>query len=306
LLAKDAKSRKAAKGHQLAEGQAAAASSAADHRNTLNDLTNAQWMYFSRNVWTTTYSSELGFDLRKKQGGNKPPRLMKELIEMFTKKGQKVLDPMCGVGGTLLGCSLAGRDGIGIELNPEWIRIYDQVCKREGIKKFKVIQGDCLSVLKTLPDNSIDLAIVDPPYREDTKWDRTMCNDTHAARVASVPERYSTDGADFGNIMDYPQFLAKIRLLSAELFRVLKQEKYLVVFAKDEYQGREFREKSAEMAEAVHAAAAGFQWKSKITWYQHGAKLRPYGVPYSFVPNITDQKILVFKKSDRVGRTKKS
>lgn len=300
LVAKDAKSRKTPKGRQLAEGRASA-----DPRNALNDLTNAQWMYFSRNVWTTTYPAELGLDLRKKQGGNKPPRLMKELIEMFTKKGQKVLDPMCGVGGTLLGCALAGREGIGIELNPEWIRIYDEVCKREGVKKFKVIQGDCLGVLKTLPDNSIDLAIVDPPYREDTKWDRTMCDDTHAARVASVPEKYSTDGADFGNVMDYQQFLAKMRLLSAEIFRVLGQEKYLVVFAKDEYQGGEFREKSAEMAEAVKAAA-GFQWKSKITWYQHGARLRPYGVPYSFVPNIADQKILVFKKSDRVGRKKRS
>ena len=47
---------------------------------------------------------------------------------------------------------------------------------------------------------------------------------------------------------------------------------------------------------------AGFQFKGKITWYQAGAKLRPYGVPYGYVPNITDQKIMIFKNSTKVGR----
>ena len=28
----------------------------------------------------------------------------------------------------------------------------------------KIIQGDCLKVLKTLPDESIDLVFADPPY----------------------------------------------------------------------------------------------------------------------------------------------
>jgi hypothetical protein len=142
--------------------------------------------------------------------------------------------------------------------------------------------------------------VVDPPYREDTKWDRTMSNGTYATRIANLPERYSTNEKDFGNLMDYSEFLASIKLLSSKVKRVLKEEKYFVVFAKDEYQNGEFREKSTIMAHTVRFA--GFQWKSKITWYQAGAKLRPYGVPYSFVPNITDQKILIFKNSTHVGR----
>ena len=31
---------------------------------------------------------------------------------------------------------------------------------------FEVIQGDCLEVLKTLPDASFDAIITDPPYPE--------------------------------------------------------------------------------------------------------------------------------------------
>jgi DNA modification methylase len=271
-----------------------------DPRNSLNDLSNTQWMYFTRSVWTTSYPNELGFELRKKQGGNKPPRLMKELIEFFTKRGQRVLDPMSGVGGTLIGCSLARRKGLGIELSHEWVDIYKQVCEQEGLEKFRVIVGDCLEALNELEENSFDFVVVDPPYREDVKWDRTMCDETYATRIANVPESYSASERDFGNMMNYSQFLANIFLLSRKVKRILKEEQYFVVFSKDEYQNGEFNEKSSIMAEMIRRA--GFQWKGKITWYQAGAKLRPYGVPYSYVPNITDQKILVFRNSTRVSR----
>jgi len=31
-------------------------------------------------------------------------------------------------------------------------------------KKCNLIQGDCLEVLKELPDESVDLVLTDPPY----------------------------------------------------------------------------------------------------------------------------------------------
>jgi len=266
-----------------------------DPRNRLNDLTNSEWMFFTRSVWITTYPNDIGFELRKKQGGNKPPRLMADLVRFFTKRDERVLDPMNGVGGTLLGCALCEREGIGIELNPEWTEIYRKVCKKVGLKEFNVITGDCLEVLDDMESRSIDLVVVDPPYREDTRWDRTMCNSTYVTRIANVPEQFSTSERDFGNIMNYSHFLANALLLSHKIKRVLKDGRYFVVFCKDEYQNGEFREKSSSMAQII--AKAGFQWKGKITWYQAGAKLRPYGVPYGYVPNITDQKILIFKNS---------
>jgi len=35
----------------------------------------------------------------------------------------------------------------------------------------KVIQGDCLEVMKTMPDNSVDLIVTSPPYNLDIKYD---------------------------------------------------------------------------------------------------------------------------------------
>ena len=39
--------------------------------------------------------------------------------------------------------------------------------------------GDCLEAMKEMPDNTYDLAIVDPPYKEDTKGLRAGFNRSH-------------------------------------------------------------------------------------------------------------------------------
>ena len=53
-----------------------------------------------------------------------------------------MLDPFMGVGGVLLGASLAGRTATGIEINPEWIDIYREVCRLEGIAEQEALAGD--------------------------------------------------------------------------------------------------------------------------------------------------------------------
>ncbi len=265
-----------------------------DDRNPLNNLTNTEWMFFTRSVWNTTYRHILSHDLRKEQGGNKPPGLMKDLIEFFTKPGEKVLDPTAGVGGTLLGCALSERKGVGIEINPKWVDIYKKICKKNNVEEFEVLIGDCLEKIDELKGVTFDFVVMDPPYREDVEWDRTMCNNTHYSRDAGIAKKYSEDDKDWGNIKDAELFLEKIYDISKKIWNILADGRYFVVFCKDEYQDGEYQEKSSILAEIIRKA--GFCWKGKITWYQSGAKLRPYGVPYSYVPNIIDQKILIFRK----------
>ncbi len=269
-------------------------SSDVDKRNYLNELNNKEWMFFTRSVWATTYPSEYSHALRKKQGGNKPPSLMVEILRFFTKSGDKVLDPMNGVGSTLIACALTGRKGTGIEINPEWIEIYNEVCNENELEKFNVIQGDALEEIDNFKPKSIDFVTFDPPYRADTKWNRTMCNDTHESRNAKIGETYSDSDMDLGNLLDPEIYLGKIRELCSKIYRILKDKKYLVVFTKDEYQEGQYQEVSSILADAIKSC--GFKWKGKISWYQHGAFLRPYGVPYSYVPNLIDQKILIFRK----------
>ena len=56
-------------------------------RNTLNELSGDEWLFFTKSVLSTAYPSGFGHRLRKAHGANKPPQLMKDLIEFFTPPG---------------------------------------------------------------------------------------------------------------------------------------------------------------------------------------------------------------------------
>ena len=59
----------------------------------------------------------------------KPVRLLMHLIELFTIKGQVVLDPFLGSGATVLAAIQTSRSCIGIEINPEYIEIAEKRIK---------------------------------------------------------------------------------------------------------------------------------------------------------------------------------
>ena len=52
-----------------------------------------------------------------------PPALAERCIKAGSPHGGTVVDPFTGAGTTLLVADRLGRDGVGIELNPEYIAI---------------------------------------------------------------------------------------------------------------------------------------------------------------------------------------
>src|SRR5258708_20519604 len=104
--------------------------------------------------------------MRKKHGANKPPQLMKTLIEYFTKQDELVLDPFAGVGGTLIGATIARRPrrAIGIEINNEWIDIYKKVVKQEKLSSQKLILVDFVAMMQEMENETFDFIVTDPPY----------------------------------------------------------------------------------------------------------------------------------------------
>jgi site-specific DNA-methyltransferase (adenine-specific) len=53
----------------------------------------------------------------------KPLELVKWLVQSFSNRGATVLDPFVGSGTTLAACALAGRSGVGVELNEEYFAV---------------------------------------------------------------------------------------------------------------------------------------------------------------------------------------
>ena len=272
------------------ETEPAAAEAAVDPRNTLNDLTAREWTYFTRSVWQTSYGAEYGHARRKAHSANKPPRLCRELIEFFTKRGMRVLDPFAGVGGTLLGAGLSGRAAVGIEIEPRWVEIYRQVCAEEGIPPQEVIVDDCRTVLAAMPAGSFDFVLTDPPYFRITTA-RTSSDQTRLVTA------FSQQSGDVGNLASYDDFLAAMEEVFRELYRVLRPGKYAALFMKNRYIEGRFYPVAHDLARRMETA--GFEWRGEHIWNQVGQRLYPFGYPFAYVPNTVHHSINVFRKSSR-------
>jgi DNA modification methylase len=264
-------------------------------KNQLNELTGDRWMWFTKSLVTTTYPMEFGHKLRRAHGANKPPRLMQEQIEFFTKGDGLVLDPFAGVGGTLIGASIAEppRRAIGIEINQEWADIYRKVCEQEGMEPQEMLVGDCLAIMPTLEAESVDFIATDPPYN--IHVDKTMCDGKYgwANRESDYTMR-SEEERDFANLATYAHYLDAMERTFVECHRLLKPGAYMTVILRNAYQeGRYFLTNALV---AARAESADLVLKGEKIWYQAGTALRPYGYPYGFVPNIVHQFILIFQK----------
>jgi len=270
---------------------------AVDPRNKLNELTGGEWLYFTKSTITTAYPKEYGHEVRKQHGANKPPQLMKELIEFFSKSDGIVLDPFAGVGGTLIGASICRnpRKCIGIEINQKWVDIYNKVCEIEGIEPQDMQVGDCLVEMQNLSKNSIDFIATDPPYN--IHLGKTMSGDKYADEFSNRRTDYNMQSdkeGDVANAENYPAYLDTMENIFEQCCRVLKPKGYMVVILRNAYQDSRYILTNADLAEK--AQNVGFVLKGEKIWYQAGTRLRPYGYPYAYVPNITHQFIMIFRK----------
>jgi len=296
--------------------------------NDLNELSGEEWLFFTRSVLLTAYPSELGHPLRRRHGANKPPRLMARLVEFFSRTGELVLDPFAGVGGTLLGAAIARgpRRALGFELDPRWVSIYEQVVAdalserggdgpeladlgpadpggRRGFDPSgcEMRTGDALELLAGVPDDSIDFVATDPPYT--VQIPLTMAGGKLAEAHANRRTGYAMvgdDPRDLANAPSHDAYLAAMESVFIEFRRVLRPGRYAVVIVRDAYLDGVYRFTGAELA--GRAAAAGLVPKGDLVWYQAGTRLRPYGYPRAFVPNIAHQHVVVLRREEATGR----
>lgn len=266
-------------------------------KNKLNCLTGKEWMFFTKTVFRTNYPSEYGHELRKQHHANKPPLLMKELVEFFTKEKQHVLDPFCGVGGTLLGASICNRKATGIEINSQWIDVYNEVCEKEGIQSEETIVGNALEVMKEMIDKGrkFHSIITDPPYSP--ALEKTLCDEKYGrSNRKSNLTSFSEDTDDFRNADSFDHYFDLMEKTGALMYNLIHNEKYVAIMIRDSYQEGRYINTTAEVSKRMEHV--GFIPKGIKIWYQVGAPIRPYGYPYAYVPNIVHHNILVLRKEE--------
>lgn len=263
--------------------------------NRVNDLTGREWVFWTRSVITKPYPPSLQHALRNEHGGQKPPELCADLLRVFTKEGQTVLDPFMGVGGVLLGATLSGRTAVGIDINTRWIEIYREVCQREGMAVQETIAADAREGLKGLVGRSFDCILTDVPYwKMDTaaRSRGTYKKVGEKARPARASKLSTFHEGEYASKEEWLQSMGTIFRSSADL---LRPEGYLLTFIGDMYRDNTYHCLSAELAGEI-SKIPGLVWKANLVWYDVSKKLHLYGYQYSYIPSLIHQNVLVFRK----------
>ncbi|WP_436344552.1 DNA methyltransferase [Natronorubrum sp. FCH18a] len=297
-----------------------------DERNRVNDLTGKEWKYATKSVIAEGYPPDVQHDLRGEHGGQKPPRLCADLIERFSKAGDTVLDPFAGVGGTLLGasfCEYEGtgrREAIGFERTERWIEVYETVLERENeerrsrgeppLAEQNVRHGDCADLIGEIPDDSVDLLLTDVPYwhmdeLEQTRNERATresklgsfdAGDDAAAESTDAAADAERDGTadDETETRTKAEWLADMAEKFDRFTDAVASDGHLVVFIGDMYREQSYEFLSADLARAIESAAP-VTLAANLIWYDPTKDLHVYGYPFSFVPSMVHQNVLVFR-----------
>lgn len=270
-----------------------------DIRNNLNNLSGKRWLFFLNSVEVTSYpvNGEEGYEhkIRKIHPTPKPPQLMRSIIEFFTKEGEWVLDPFMGVGGTLLGSSLAKRNCMGFDIAEKYIDAYKKANASLHLKEQIALVEDARNI-KDMPDEYkgfFDLVLTDPPYCNMQAKPKTGEKAKRNGGKFATP--FTEDTRDIGNI-NYDLYLNELRDIIEKTVFYLKNGKYLVVFTKDLQPTKTAHNMLHADIISTLSKIDGLRFKGYKIWYDKTQNLYPFGYPFSYVVNQFHQFILIFKK----------
>ncbi|MCP2323666.1 SAM-dependent methyltransferase [Hamadaea flava] len=99
------------------------------------------------------------------------PAIAAHAIAAYTQPGELVLDPMCGIGTTLVEATHLGRDAIGVEYEPAWAELATRNIAHaagQGATGTAVVHtGDATTLTSLVPPAAVGkvaLVLTSPPY----------------------------------------------------------------------------------------------------------------------------------------------
>lgn len=199
----------------------------------VNDLDSSKWRQYEKEnlqfttLWDSPERDPYGWSLTTIKG-NSPIEIPRQCILRFSKEGETVLDPFVGSGSTLIACARLKRVGVGIEINPNIIKLLKKNLSQHilepelngWLKKQKYIQGDSRHIKELgIEKDSIDLIFAHPPY-----WD-----------LIKYSEEYGDTEGDLSKELTLEGFLKSLKQIFKECFDVLKKGRFLCVLIGEDF-----------------------------------------------------------------------
>lgn len=122
---------------------------------------------------------------------------------------------------------------------------------------YKLLNGDCLELMKKIPDNSIDLIVTDPPYK--------MYHSTGGCTNIGMKNKWQGNIKAGNTVMDFDLNI-KFSEWLPETYRVLKNNSHCYIFCNDK-----------NVQELLNEATkCGFRESNILVWIKNNATPNRY------------------------------
>ncbi|MBX5451979.1 DNA methyltransferase [Thermogemmatispora sp.] len=239
----------------------------------LNCLTPKEWIKCQLGVWQFSYEKR---DIRDKQKhpATFPIALARRCIELFTHRGELVLDPFMGSGTTLIAARDVGRNAVGFDIHPDYVALAHERLSREPISndpqlaqtRQLALHDDARNIPLYLDPESVACIVTSPPYAN--LLNRARLNKSRRGQARKNDqyhriEQYSQLPEDLGTL-ELGAYAQAMREIFSGLLPLLKKRAHCVVNVTDMWW--ENHRITIHMAVIEALRLAGYELRNIIIW----------------------------------------
>lgn len=263
----------------------------------LNCMTAKEWIKCQLGVWQFNYS---GRDIRDKRvhPATFPISLATRVIELFTHRGELVLDPFVGSGTTLLAAQDAGRNAVGFDLSQDYVLLSRSRLGLEGGPAHQLaVADDARNIPKYLHPGSVALAFTSPPYAN--LLNRKRQNKSRRVRKNyqyQQVEQYSQDERDLG-ILPLEAYTEEMAAIFKGLLPLLRPGAHCVINVPDMWWDDQRVTIHVSLIEALRQV--GYEFRNTVIWDRTNIvnKVGIFGWPSNYITmGTTFEYLLDFRK----------
>ncbi|MGI5836163.1 MAG: DNA methyltransferase [Chloroflexota bacterium] len=236
--------------------------------NHINCLDAKSWNKYQIGIWQFYYSSR---DVRDKSlhPAAYPISLAQRVIELFTHRGELVLDPFVGSGTTLVAARDTGRNSVGFDLKPEYVELarsrLEATARVDGVNQH-VLCEDARNIGHYLAPDTVSLILTSPPYanllnrkRKNKSRQSSLRKNGQFLRV----EQYSQDPRDLGTL-DLQAYSQEIATIFRRLLPLLRPRAHCVINVPDIWWENERITLHVMVIESLRSV--GYELRNTIIW----------------------------------------
>jgi len=232
----------------------------------INCMTPREWVLSQIGVWRFKYQKN---DIRDKKihPAMFPIDLPKKCIELFTHKGELVLDPFSGAATTSVAAKELARNSVGFDLKEEYTELgRERLNSITGYGKHILVTGNSKHLYEYLPEKSIKLIVTSPPYANLLNRRRKNKSRIGAARYNEQYgkiEQYSQNPEDLGT-MQQDKFSLELSEIFRNLRRCLRDDGHVVINVPDYWWENKRITLHIHVIEALRNS--GYEFRNTIIW----------------------------------------